>query len=912
MCQALKVNHEKQDLAQRLSALTPGFVGADIANLCIAAGTLVACADGLSRPIESIRSGAAVLAHVQGRLSASAVRGDAVCMGQRDCVELLLSDGRTLVCTPDHRVLTRRGWVEADALQLTRCLPTPGHGAELAAGDELLVGGQFPAVGSDDASAGWRLAVSSLQTELTVDEAGIDCTLAFARLLGLATTDCCRSLQEGGADSCCELFVSHRLDATAVQDDVALVTGFRPAADSVGSQYRLQLPQPLVRGLLACSAKRARRDEDGVSALPAAITAADCPLPVVREFLGARFGGDGVSCALSPARDGRQQRQLTPIAMLSTVKGSLIQAAERQLRSGLLPLLVRCGVDADQLKVQLSLAGRRRVWSERLLSAEREADASYLLRLVLSSSATLAFARGVGFRYSADKQLRLSAACIALSSRQFVSQQRERLQSAIEAERALSPADGRQQLVQRALQHLAAHELLHVATEQWAANCAVAGRDVPECSDEELLTAAGAMPVFSRQESHCPDPHKTTAERLRQKRQQRCWRRALHRAASTAAAAAAAAPSAKPSVSGRLSRLCKSSRHSAGSALAIDGLLPPDASGLPAFTLTVVAKRAVGRLQVYDLTVPVGRSFLAGGVVVHNCNEAALIAARGGKDVVELVDFERAADRIIGGLEKHSAVMTPAEKRRVAFHEAGHAVIGWFLEHADPLLKVTIVPRGGGALGFAQYLPRELSLYTQPQLLDMMCMTLGGRAAEQHFFSDVSTGAADDLQKVTRIAQAQVSTYGMSKRLGNVSYHQQSASEQPEFTRPFSEATAQTIDEEVRELISNAYERTVQLVQQHAAQVLALAERLIASETVNHDGLVDVLGPRPFVNDAYSQWMIHSAQDAQQRQQADKDKTARQKEEQERDDGNKKRKPEDGRTEPEPAAGDAPHILNPI
>ena len=170
------------------------------------------------------------------------------------------------------------------------------------------------------------------------------------------------------------------------------------------------------------------------------------------------------------------------------------------------------------------------------------------------------------------------------------------------------------------------------------------------------------------------------------------------------------------------------------------------------------------------------------------------------------------------------------------------------------MLKVTIVPRGSGALGFAQYLPKELSLYTQPQLLDMMCMTLGGRAAEQFFFVDVSTGAADDLQKVTRIAQAQISTYGMSKRLGHVSYHQggQNGGEGEGFTKPFSEATAQTIDEEVRLLISNAYERTSALIQQHSALVLALAESLIATETVNHDGLVQVLGPRPFVTDAYA------------------------------------------------------------
>ena len=252
----------------------------------------------------------------------------------------------------------------------------------------------------------------------------------------------------------------------------------------------------------------------------------------------------------------------------------------------------------------------------------------------------------------------------------------------------------------------------------------------------------------------------------------------------------------------------------------------------------------------------------AGADIANLCNEAALIAARRDKDVVELVDFETASDRIIGGLEKTHSLMTQQEKKRVAFHEAGHAVIGWFLEHADPLLKVTIVPRGSGTLGFAQYLPKELSLYTQPQLLDMMCMTLGGRAAEQHFFTDVSTGAADDLQKVTRIAQAQISSYGMSKKLGNVSY-QQGNGDSEGFTKPFSEATAQTIDEEVRALITSAYERTVALIEQHRHHVLALAERLIAAETVNHDALVAVLGPRPFVTDAYAQWMNTGAQDAQ-------------------------------------------------
>ena len=291
----------------------------------------------------------------------------------------------------------------------------------------------------------------------------------------------------------------------------------------------------------------------------------------------------------------------------------------------------------------------------------------------------------------------------------------------------------------------------------------------------------------------------------------------------------------------------------------------------------------------------------AGADIANLCNEAALIAARSAKDSIDLVDFEKAADRVIGGLEKSNSVMSAAEKKRVAYHEAGHAVIGWFLEHADPLLKVTIVPRGSGALGFAQYLPKELALYTQPQLLDMMCMTLGGRAAEQHFFQDVSTGAADDLQKVTRIAQAQISTYGMSKRLGNVSYHQDQAAEGAQFTKPFSEATAQTIDEEVRLLVSNAYERTVTLVSQHADKVLQLAEKLLAVETINHDVLVQVLGPRPFISDAYSQWMKSGAEAAQQQ-------ALREEEERRKKVADEKAKSGSGSKEVD---GAAPTILNP-
>ena len=177
----------------------------------------------------------------------------------------------------------------------------------------------------------------------------------------------------------------------------------------------------------------------------------------------------------------------------------------------------------------------------------------------------------------------------------------------------------------------------------------------------------------------------------------------------------------------------------------------------------------------------------AGADIANICNEAAIIAARHNKDHIDLKDFEAAVDRVIGGIEKKNSVMTPKEKRIVAYHEAGHAVAGWFLEHANPLLKVTIVPRGSGALGFAQYLPQELSLYNTHQLEDMMCVALGGRAAEKVFFDVVSTGASDDLKKVSGIAYAQITTYGMNSAIGNVSFQ---GGEENQFYKPYSDHTA--------------------------------------------------------------------------------------------------------------------------
>ena len=200
---------------------------------------------------------------------------------------------------------------------------------------------------------------------------------------------------------------------------------------------------------------------------------------------------------------------------------------------------------------------------------------------------------------------------------------------------------------------------------------------------------------------------------------------------------------------------------------------------------------------------------MVGADIANICNEAAIFAARKSKESVELVDFESAIDRVIAGMEKTSKILTPHERRVVAHHEAGHAIAGWFLEHADPLLKVTIIPRSR-ALGFAQYLPKETTLHNVEQFFDRMCMTLAGRAAEQVFFETITTGATDDLEKVTRMAYGQVSVYGFNKKLGNLSYNDPNDSQK--FQKPYSDATAQLIDEEARNLVENAYQATIKLI----------------------------------------------------------------------------------------------------
>jgi cell division protease FtsH len=234
----------------------------------------------------------------------------------------------------------------------------------------------------------------------------------------------------------------------------------------------------------------------------------------------------------------------------------------------------------------------------------------------------------------------------------------------------------------------------------------------------------------------------------------------------------------------------------------------------------------------------------AGAEIANVCNEAALIAARKGKDQVDMQDFQDAIDRVIGGLEKKNKLISPEEKEIVAYHEAGHAVAGWFLEHADPLVKVSIVPRGVAALGYAQYLPKEQFLYRTEQLLDTMCMTLGGRAAEDVFFGKVSTGAQNDLERVTKLAYSMVTIYGMSEKVGNLSFYD--AQGEYGYQKPYSEKTAELIDGEVRELVDKAYRRTKDMLIEHRQHAEALAQELLKKEVLFQADLERLIGKRPF------------------------------------------------------------------
>ena len=235
----------------------------------------------------------------------------------------------------------------------------------------------------------------------------------------------------------------------------------------------------------------------------------------------------------------------------------------------------------------------------------------------------------------------------------------------------------------------------------------------------------------------------------------------------------------------------------------------------------------------------------AGAEIANVCNEAALIAARRDHTEVSMQDFQDAMDRVIGGLEKKNKLISPDEKKIVAYHEAGHAVAGWFLEHADPLVKVTIVPRGIAALGYAQYLPREQYLYRTEQLLDEMTMTLGGRAAEDVIFGKVSTGALSDLERVTKLAYSMVTMYGFNEKIGNVSYYDSKQTEYA-FNKPYSESTARMIDEEVRIIIDKAYVRSKALLTEKREALEIIAKELLSKEILYQADLETLIGKRPF------------------------------------------------------------------
>jgi cell division protease FtsH len=259
----------------------------------------------------------------------------------------------------------------------------------------------------------------------------------------------------------------------------------------------------------------------------------------------------------------------------------------------------------------------------------------------------------------------------------------------------------------------------------------------------------------------------------------------------------------------------------------------------------------------------------AGADIANVCNEAALIAARKNKLGVEMEDFQDAIDRVIGGLEKKNKIISPEEKEIIAYHEAGHAICGWYLEHAYPLLKVTIVPRGTAALGYAQYTPKEQYLYNTDQLEDQICMTLGGRAAEEIFFGKISTGASNDLQQVTRTAYSMVTVYGMNDKIGNISFYD--PTQEQTFTKPFSEETGKIIDEEVRFLVERTYQRTLALLTTRKMELEKLAKELLEKEVLFQSDVEALIGKRPYgekkpvhVVDDVPEELLHHAKSAEE------------------------------------------------
>nr|MBP6586022.1 peptidase M41 [Flavobacterium sp.] len=239
-----------------------------------------------------------------------------------------------------------------------------------------------------------------------------------------------------------------------------------------------------------------------------------------------------------------------------------------------------------------------------------------------------------------------------------------------------------------------------------------------------------------------------------------------------------------------------------------------------------------------------------GADIANVCNEAALIAARHDKKAVDKQDFLDAVDRIVGGLEKKNKIVTPDEKRAIATHEAGHATVSWMLEHAAPLVKVTIVPRGQ-SLGAAWYLPEERLIVRPDQMLDEMCATMGGRAAEKVIFNRISTGALSDLEKVTKQARAMVTIYGLNEKLGNVTYYDSSGQSEYSFSKPYSEETAVTIDKEISNLIESQYQRAIKLLEDNKDKLIQLADILIEKEVIFKDDLETIFGKRPFGDESH-------------------------------------------------------------
>ena len=245
----------------------------------------------------------------------------------------------------------------------------------------------------------------------------------------------------------------------------------------------------------------------------------------------------------------------------------------------------------------------------------------------------------------------------------------------------------------------------------------------------------------------------------------------------------------------------------------------------------------------------------SGADIKNLCNEAAIVAAREGKESVSLIDFELATERVIGGVQKKSSLITPETRRTVAYHECGHGVVSWFLEGANPLLKLTIIPRSKGALGFAQYLPNENQISSKQQLEDQICVILGGRISEEIFFGKVSTGAYDDLQKAYQLAKAIVAQYGMNEKLGWLRYNE------TEYAKHYSRATEEQIDEEMAQIIARCTAKTRALIQEKKSLIETLAEKLLQKETIDQRTIEEVLGERPFkASKQYEQYLKEKKQ----------------------------------------------------